>query len=184
MKVLFETERTLIRQIDPEDAIGMFSMDSNPNVHKFIGNSPLTSIEESRKVIDMIRKQYDDFGIARWAMLDKYTEDFMGWIGFKYMTEQVNKHQGHYDFGYRLKEEFWGKGYATEGSKGCLKYGIDKLKLENIFAMTHLDNLASRRVLEKNGFTLLEIFAYDAEPAWRDAGEPTTWYGYSQQANQ
>lgn len=127
----------------------MFAMDSNPAVHRFVGNSPLTSIEESERVIGLLRRQYEDFGIGRWAMLEKATGDFIGWIGFKYMTETVNGHKGHYDFGYRLKEEFWNKGYATEGAKGCMKYGTERLGLQQIFAMTYVNNVASRRVLEK-----------------------------------
>jgi RimJ/RimL family protein N-acetyltransferase len=95
------------------------------------------------------------------------------------MTETVNKHTGHYDFGYRFREEFWGKGYATEGGKACLKHGMEQLKLQNIYAMTHIDNLASRRVLEKCGFTLIEIFGCDAAPNWQEANEPTTWYAYT-----
>lgn len=181
MEILFETERTLIRPVMPEDAPGMFSMDSNPAVHRFVGNRPLTSVSESEKVIGLLRQQYEDFGIGRWALLEKATGDFIGWIGFKYMTETVNGHKYYYDFGYRLREECWGKGYATEGARGCLQYGTANLGLQPVFAMTHVDNMASRRVLQKSGFTLVEVFGYDAEAAWRERGEPTTWYAYAQQ---
>jgi RimJ/RimL family protein N-acetyltransferase len=156
-------------------------MDSNPNVHRFVGNAPVKSLEDSERVIRILRQQYNDFGIGRWAMLEKATGDFIGWIGFKYMTETVNKHKNYHDFGYRLREEFWNQGYATEGAKGCLKYGTEGLKLKQIFAATHVDNVASRRVLEKCGFSLVEIFGYDAEAAWRTHNEPTTWYAFVQQ---
>jgi len=66
-----ETRRLLIRELLPEDADGMFELESNPNVHLYLGNKPLQSIEESREAIRFIRKQYVDNGIGRWAVLEK-----------------------------------------------------------------------------------------------------------------
>ncbi len=164
----------------PTDEKGMFLMDTNAAVHKYLGNHPLKTLEEVRKVIQFVRQQYTDLGIGRWAVLEKETNEFVGWTGFKYMQDMVNKHVDHYDFGYRLRQEFWGKGYATESALAALKYGITTLRLKDIYAMTDIDNLASRHVLEKIGFTLVEIFKYDAEPTWREPDAPTTWYEYKQ----
>jgi len=108
---------------------------------------------------------------------EKDTNDFVGWMGFKYMEGPVNKHTNYYDFGYRLARRFWGKGYATESSKAALDYGLETLQLKGIYAMTDINNLASRNVLEKVGFNYIETFGYDAaEPIWRERGQPTTWY--------
>lgn len=180
MDVHIETPRLLIREILPADDKGMFALDSDADVHRYLGNRLVKTVEESRRVIEILRQQYQQLGIGRWAMLDRDTHEFMGWIGFKRMLEPVNKHSMHLDFGYRLRKEFWRRGYATEGSLACLDYGINTLHFKDIYAMTHIDNAASRRVLEKVGFTLEEIFAWDAaEPAWREPGAPTTWYAYN-----
>jgi ribosomal-protein-alanine N-acetyltransferase len=178
MNYFIETERLLIRELLPSDTEGMFAMDSDPEVHKYIGNHPLEKIEQSRDVIAFVRQQYADLGIGRWAVIEKGTNDFVGWTGFKKMTTPVNKHVGHYDFGYRLATRHWGKGYATESAKAVLHYGIEKLGFTDIYGMTDVGNAASRNVLEKLGFKLVEIFAYDAEPNWRADGELTTWYNY------
>ncbi len=176
MQISIETERLLIRPLALSDDKGMFELDSDPEVHRFLGRKPVQTIDECRKVIEFVRQQYIDFGIGRWAVTEKENGDFVGWTGFKMMKDMVNGHTGHYDFGYRLVRRFWGKGYATESGKAALEYGVRSLKFADIYGMTDVDNVASRRVLEKLGFRYVETFAYDAEPNWRDAGAPTTWY--------
>jgi len=180
MDVFIETDRLYIRELNLSDDKGMFEMDSDPLVHKYVGKNPVETIGQSRDVITFVMRQYTELGIGRWAVIEKGTNDFIGWAGFKLMKETVNGHQGHYDFGYRLTRKHWGKGYATESGKALLNYGIDTLKFKEIYGMTDVDNVASRNVLEKLGFKLIEIFKYDAEPNWRAVGELTTWYKWIQ----
>jgi ribosomal-protein-alanine N-acetyltransferase len=175
-ELLFETERMIIREFISTDDVGMFELDSDKEVHKFLGNKPFTTIEESKNLIAFIQEQYIENGIGRWAILDKATDEFVGWTGFKWIKETINHHSNYYDFGYRLKRKFWGKGYATESGISALRYGIEMLQLKNIYAMTDANNFASRRVLEKIGMTYIETFDYDGELSWIAEGEPTTWY--------
>ena len=184
MSVYIETDRLYIRELTLADDKGMFEMDSDPLVHKYIGKKPVATIDESRKVIEFVRQQYKDHGIGRWAVLEKGTDDFVGWTGFKLMTTPVHGHSGHYDFGYRLTRKHWGKGYATESGKASFKYGIETLKFKDVYGMTDVNNAASRHVLEKIGFTFVELFKYDAEPNWRAEGELTTWYQWMPQVDQ
>lgn len=58
------------------------------------------------------------------------------------------------EVGYWLGEDYWGKGIASSALKGIVEYGFNELRLERIFAVPIEHNIASRRVLEKNGFIL------------------------------
>jgi RimJ/RimL family protein N-acetyltransferase len=176
MEVRIETERLLIRPLELADAPGMFIMDSDPEVHKYVGGKPMQTVEEIEAVIAYVRQQYLDNGIGRWAVIEKGSNEFVGWTGFKLMKETVKGYINYYDFGYRLARRFWGKGYATESGAAALRYGIDKLQYKDIYAMTDVDNNASRHVLEKLGFSYTGDFPYDGEPLWRAAEQPTTWY--------
>jgi hypothetical protein len=80
----------------------MFAMDSDREVHKYIGKKPIAHIGQSREVIEFIRGQYKEFSIGRWAIMEKAFSDFVSWTGHKRTTETVNGHTGHIDFGYRL----------------------------------------------------------------------------------
>jgi ribosomal-protein-alanine N-acetyltransferase len=160
MKIFIETERLIIREILPEDVDGMFEMDSDPQVHQYLGNQPIKTVEESRAMIEFIRQQYIDFGIGRWAMIEKATGNFMGWTGFKFINETVNGHINYYDLGYRMLPQYWGKGYATEAAKACLNYGINQLNLKPIYAIADDSNSGSKNVLIKVGFKPAETFMY------------------------
>jgi [ribosomal protein S5]-alanine N-acetyltransferase len=172
-----ETERLQIREILVADEQGMWELDQDGEVHKYLGNHPFKQIEQTRDLIANIRRQYIENGIGRWAIIKKDSAEFVGWTGFKLMKERINNHINYYDFGYRLVRRFWGKGYATESAIAALKYGIENLQLKNIYGMTDPENLASRNVLEKIGMMYVGLFPYDGETnIWRLAGAPTTWY--------
>ncbi|OFZ07297.1 MAG: GNAT family N-acetyltransferase [Bacteroidetes bacterium RIFCSPHIGHO2_02_FULL_44_7] len=161
MKLHLETERLLLRELQPEDREGLFLLDSNPKVHEFLGNQPIHTREEADAIIALVRKQYAEYGIGRWAVIDKQTEEFIGWAGLKY--EQKLRNFAYYDLGYRLREEYWGKGIATEAASTALKYGFSVLKLDEISAAASQANKASIAILEKIGLTFRETFVYENE---------------------
>jgi ribosomal-protein-alanine N-acetyltransferase len=158
MQTFIETERLLLREILSSDEQGMFELDSDPDVHQFLGNRPVKTIQESRELIQFIRQQYSDFGIGRWAVIEKATNKFIGWAGFKFTKEIINNHSDFYDLGYRFIKKYWGKGYATEVSKACIDYGFTKMNLHKIYARTMVGNIKSRKVLEKAGLSYVETF--------------------------
>ena len=54
--------------------------------------------------------------------------------------------------GYRLAERCWGRGIATEAVALMVDYLFTRTDIEIITASTMIENGASARVLEKNGF--------------------------------
>ena len=56
------------------------------------------------------------------------------------------------ELGYWLTPAAWGRGYATEAARAVIDMARHALPLRRIEASHHLDNPASRRVLEKLGF--------------------------------
>ncbi|WP_461787827.1 GNAT family N-acetyltransferase [Pedobacter sp.] len=166
LKQPLETERFWIRELSEQDVDGMFELDSNPNVHAFLGNKPIHSIEEALNYIHFIQQQYTAYGIGRWAIIDKANGDFVGWTGFKFITEPINNHVNFHDIGYRLVQRYWNKGIATETAKACLKYGFTQLKLKEVYGMCHIDNKASKNVLQKCGLQLIEEFEYNEMPCY------------------
>lgn len=71
MTVHLETNRFILRDIEFNDANDIFELDSDPEVHKFLGKKPIKTIDEAEAIIDYIRKQYYDYGIGRWAIINK-----------------------------------------------------------------------------------------------------------------
>lgn len=168
MKIFVETEHLILRELMPSDDDGIFELDTDPAVHKYLGNKPVKTIGESREVIAFIRQQYIDFGIGRWAVIEKLSGDFIGWAGLKFITDTVNKHTNYYDLGYRFIKRYWGKGYATEAAIATVKYGFEELSLNEIYGMTDIGNLASKKALQNSGFKYIEDFDL--------RGYPHSWF--------
>jgi RimJ/RimL family protein N-acetyltransferase len=159
MNLILETERLLLRPLELSDADDMFAMDSNPNVHTYLWKIPVQTIEDSIKIIEYIRGQYERNNIGRFATILKETGEFIGWTGIKYIDDHVeNGNTNFYDYGYRLNEKFWGKGYATEASIAWLDYGFNQMKIEIMNAYAHKANGASNAILKKIGMTLIEDY--------------------------
>lgn len=167
MKIYVETDRLILRELVPGDENGIFELDSDPEVHRYLGNHPITHIGQARDIIQLVRKQYTDNGIGRWAIIEKNTQSFVGWTGLKLVRERINNHIDYYDLGYRLIKRYWGKGFATETALASLKYGFNELRLTEVYAMADTENTGSNRVLTKAGLNFIECFTYDgAEHNW------------------
>lgn len=160
MKIFVETNRLILREIIPEDVDALFELDADPEVHKYLGNKPLVEKVQVVEIIEFIRQQYEENGIGRWAVIEKSTHQFVGWCGLKLVKELTNNHINYYDVGYRLIRKYWGNGYATESALASLKYGFEVLKVNDIYACAHYENVASNHVLNKIGMQCLEQFEH------------------------
>ncbi|RXM48965.1 GNAT family N-acetyltransferase [Flavobacterium sp. YO12] len=173
MKNPIETERLLLREVIASDLNGMFELDSNPNVHIYIGGKPVTTIEQSAVYIENLQQQYKDFGTGRWAVILKETNEFLGWSGIKFITDEINNHKNFYEIGYRFIEKHWGKGYATEAGKAFIEYAFNNLKADAVYAYADAGNDNSRKILEKLGLRYVNSFEYQEElEVWYELKNP------------
>ncbi|MBK9225436.1 MAG: GNAT family N-acetyltransferase [Flavobacterium sp.] len=167
MNLILETNRLMLRPLKLSDAQDLFAMDKNPEVHKYLWQNPSKTIQESIQIIEYVRNQYKSNKIGRFATILKDTNEFIGWTGIKFVTEQPeNGNINFYDYGYRLSEKFWGKGYATEASIAWLDYGFKQMKIEKMNAYTHAENQASNHILEKIGMSLIEKYLDQSNTFW------------------
>lgn len=162
MKIYVETKNLILREIVPEDTGDMYRLDSNPIVHKYLGNNPISCMGKARVYIDYIRMQYKTYGIGRWAAIEKSTGDWIGWTGLKMNFEEaMNGHLNYYDIGYRFMPQYWGKGYATESSIAARDYFFEHFPKEKLCGIAQVTNGASIRVLEKIGLKRKHDFIYE-----------------------
>ena len=164
MEVKLETERFILREVLLTDVDAFFELDSNPEVQKYVGNSPVVTKSEIINRIENLQKQYAANGIARWAVIEKESDAFVGWAGFKWITEPINNQLHFYELGYRFLETHWGKGIATETSRALIAYAFANLTTDSLYAICDCENLNSRKVLEKVGFQWKEVFMHDGIP--------------------
>lgn len=164
MNFYIETERLILREILPTDVDGIFELDSNPTVHKYLGNKPIKTKEKAIEIIQFIREQYKERGIGRFATIEKSSGDFIGWSGLKLNTDEkdeLNGKRNFYDIGYRFIPRYWGNGYATESSLATLDFGFNKLGLDTIYGAAEIENIASNIVLKKIGLQFINEFNFE-----------------------
>lgn len=161
MNIVIETRRLLLREMLPEDRDAMFLMDSDPEVHRYLGKRPVSSKAQIDEVIRFVRNQYVQYGIGRWSVIEKSSGNMIGWAGLKWITEPINQQVAYYDLGYRFAKASWGKGYGTEAATAVRDYGFREMKLEALFAIADSDNIGSNKILRRCGFVPGNQFDYD-----------------------
>lgn len=148
MECIIETGRLCLRLWDKADRLPFRRMNSDPRVMEFFPK-PLSG-EESDAFLEAIRQRISENGFGLWAVEEKATSSWIGFIGF-------NRPKFEADFtpcveiGWRLLPGAWGKGYATEGALACLDYGFHPLGFEEVVSFTSLLNARSQKVMARLG---------------------------------
>lgn len=168
MNLILETPSLLLRPLELSDAEALFELNKNPEVHKYLWQTPETAIEESIKVIEYVNRQYVENNIGRFATVLKETGEFIGWTGIKFINDHVeNGNTNFFDYGYRLAEPFWNKGYATEATQFWLDYGFTEMNIDKMNAYTHAQNGASNHILQKSGMVFMEDYPDNKGVIWK-----------------
>lgn len=82
------------------------------------------------------------------------------------------------EIGFWVGKPYWGHGYATAGTRKVLRFAFEELGLAEVFARPLERNVASRRVLDKLGFTPVGDEVHE-HPKW-DEDDPVVRYVLSQ----
>ena len=147
-KSILRTKRLILREWKKEDLDPFAKLNADAKVREFFATkkSYEESVEEYHAMIEGFKK----YGWGFWAASLAKTDEFIGLIGLKYV-DPIYPFSPAVEIGWRLANEFWGKGYATEGALAALEYGFKTLNLNEIVAFTTQSNMRSRRVMEKIG---------------------------------
>ena len=65
--------------------------------------------------------------------------------------ENYLKEEDTYEVGYLLMEDYWGMGYGTVVCKDLIQFARNNELASYVMALIHPENIASRRILTKNG---------------------------------
>jgi len=145
---IFTTERLGIRNWTDADIPIFSQMGKDVEVMRFFPK--MLSELESINFIQRMQKQFEEKGYAYLAVDILEKKEFIGMIGI--MDQNYGNDLNDFvDIGWRLKKSAWGQGYATEGAKGWLKYGFEKIGLKKIYAVAPVLNLPSQNVMKKLG---------------------------------
>ena len=161
MSILLESARLTLRQFTAADAENLVRLDSDPEVMRYLSDGAPTprAVIENEILPRFMDYDVDAPAFGFWAAIERSTDDFLGWFSFRPAQETPKV----VALGYRLRRAAWGKGYATEGVRTLIDLSFTELGIQRVVATTYEENLASRRVMEKAGMTLVRRFRITEE---------------------
>jgi len=143
-----ETERLQLRRLENSDVKEVLALRSNPSTMKYIPRPLLKNGEEALEHIAMINAKIDNNEGINWAITLKGNPKLIGIIGhFRIQPQNYRA-----EIGYMILPEYHGQGIVAEAIKEVVRYGFEEMNLHSIEAIIDPGNLASERVLQKNGF--------------------------------
>ncbi len=145
MKTLI-TKRLYLRALKPTDLKAFNAYAKKPHIGPAAGWKPHESLEESRKILNMMIHESEVWGIT---LIDDDT--LIGTIGL-HVRHFDNAMANRKEIGYVLDDKYWHQGLMTEAVLKVIAYGFDTLELDEIECGHHKDNLRSKRVIEKTNF--------------------------------
>jgi RimJ/RimL family protein N-acetyltransferase len=142
------TARLCLRGWRPEDLPAFSELNADPQVMEHFPKT--LSREDSDLLAQRIVEQLQAQGWGLWALEVVAMASFAGFVGLN-----RPRFRAHFtpavEVGWRLAQQYWGCGYATEAAWAVLQFGFESLELGEIVSITSVDNLRSRRVMEKLG---------------------------------
>ena len=83
-------------------------------------------------------------------------------VGSIQLSRQGNIHSRTAELGYYVVRRRWGKGIGSEALRLACRFAFEQTDLVRIYAEPFVENAASRRAIEKNGFALEGIMRKNA----------------------
>lgn len=158
-----ETERLLLRRVSINDLNEILELRGNPETMKFIPRPMVKTEEDALNHFKMIDEKIEKNEGINWAITVKGNPKLIGIIG--HYRIQPENHRC--EIGYMILPQYNGQGIVTEAIKAVLEYGFEDMNMHSIEAVIDPDNIASERVLQKNGFVkeahILENEYYDGK---------------------
>jgi RimJ/RimL family protein N-acetyltransferase len=146
-----ETERMVLERLRLEHADEQLRLLLDPRVSATLW--PQAQSPTEADVLEGLAAKVDHWdrhGFGMWTARDRNTGGLVGRGGLQYTyTAGLNDVEA----GWAIVPERWGQGLATELAHACVEVGFGPLGLLELVAFTLPNNLASRRVMEKVGFT-------------------------------
>ena len=139
-----ETERLVLKEIVDADKERLVSLIGDFQVSKNLSKVPYPyTLDDADEWLERSHNQKFNLNIF-------LNDDLIGGVGLTPAEDDF------YELGYWLGVDYWGQGYATESVMEFLNYAKTNSSCEKLKANVFKENIASAKVLEKNGFKRVE----------------------------
>lgn len=150
---LQSTDRLILRPPELSDQAACFAIHADPMTNRFNPHGPATSDSSDAMLREWIA-HWEQSGFGYWAIaLRDAPSDVIGFGGI------VRKHVADrpaLNLYFRFAPGTWGKGLASEMATAALSFAFDTLQEQEVRAKVRVDNLPSRKVLERMRMSIVD----------------------------
>jgi ribosomal-protein-alanine N-acetyltransferase len=140
-----ETERLVLRKPRLDDARAIFEgWAQDPEVTRYLTWSPHQRIEETQEFVQHCLSAWEHATRFPYMITLKENGQIIGMIDPRIEGPKVG-------IGYGAAPAYWGKGYVPEATRAIIDWAFQQPSIYRVYATTDVENIASRRVLEKVG---------------------------------
>ena len=143
-----QTKRLILRQWKDTDRAEFAALNADPEVMKYFPNT--YDRIQSDQSVDRFVQSIESNRFGFFAAELKESKAFIGFVGLNRVPEYL-PFAPAIEIGWRLAQQFWGQGLASEGATACLEYGFRKLAIEDVVSMTPSTNLKSEKLMQRIG---------------------------------
>ena len=152
-----QTARLVLRKPMAADAEAIFSRYANdPEVTRYLAWPRHQNIEDTRLFLTFSDQEWISWPAGPYLIESLADGTLLGSTGLSFKTDEIA------ETGYVLARDAWGQGFATE-ALGAIMGLSQGLGVRRLFALCHIGNPTSVRVLEKCGFAREELLPEHAE---------------------
>jgi RimJ/RimL family protein N-acetyltransferase len=144
-----DTERFILTKMVDGDQHEYYTLSCNEEVMKFVTGYALTREESDEMFGGFLLENQGESDLGRYFIREKITGVLIGAAKLDRVEEEI-------EIGYRIHQNFWGKGIATEVAEGLIRFARRTMGAESVIAFVNVNNAASIRVLEKAGMVNVE----------------------------
>ncbi|MFZ5878149.1 MAG: GNAT family N-acetyltransferase [Chloroflexota bacterium] len=145
--ILVETERLQLRVPRMEDATAIFTgWAQDPEVTHFLTWRPHENIGQTEAMLQNAIAQWEGETRFPYMITLKETGEVIGMIDPRIEGTKVA-------IGYVMGRAHQGHGYMTEALRALIDWAFQQPTIYRVYATTDVENVASRRVMEKAGMS-------------------------------
>jgi RimJ/RimL family protein N-acetyltransferase len=157
------TERLRMRRTVPGDAEAISAYRRLPDVGRYQGWDRTDAPFLRHEFETMAARSPGDRGWVQLTVEDRGTGEILGDVGMS----PADGEPGVLKIGYTVSPSYQRRGVATEAVRALIAYAFETLGAEIVRIYADADNVASIRVAEKAGLSLIERFeGRDADERW------------------
>ncbi len=152
----FHTTRLTLREVSLADVSVIHELLSLPETDRFNTMGIPESMEVTAQLVINWLEEIKNPKRTTYVFSTElgYTRQFIGLFALSLGKPMYKKGE----IWVKLHSNFWNQGYATEGVKQILKFAFTDLKIHRVEAGCAVENIASKRVLEKVGMVQEGLF--------------------------